>query len=223
MKQDIVIIGFGGHAKVVADSIEQTGEYRIVGYTDVEKRNSNYHYIGSDDELIKLFQKGVKKAVIGLGYLGSSNMRDEIISFASNIGYEFPVICDPTAIIAKDVVVDEGTYIGKNVVINADSRVGKFCIINTGSIIEHENSIGDCSHISVGTILCGKVSVGHHAMIGAGATVIQCKIIGNNCIVGANSTVLSDVENNMRVKGIVKQETNHIESSVFTNLGGGID
>ena len=204
--EDIVIIGFGGHAKVVADSIEQTGEYNIVGYTDIEKRNSKYSYIGSDDALIKLFQSGVRKASIGIGYLDISNKRDGIVSFAREIGYEFPVICDSTATIAKDVVIDEGTYIGKNVVINAGANIGKYCIINTGSIIEHENTIGDYSHISVGAILCGEVSVGHHSMIGAGTTVIQCKKIGNNCIIGANSTVLSNVSDNAKKYGIIKYE-----------------
>lgn len=203
--EDIVIIGFGGHAKVVADSIELSMKYNIVGYTDIEKRASHYRYIGTDDRLIELYQSGVRKAVIGLGYLGRSNKRDEIVSFARDIGYEFPVICDSTAIVSKNVVIGEGTYVGKNVVINADSRVGKYCIINTGSIVEHENVVGDYSHISVGTILCGEVSIGHHSMIGAGTTVIQCKTIGNNCVVGANSTVLSDITDNLKVYGIINE------------------
>lgn len=204
--EDIVIIGFGGHAKVIADSIEQSEKYNIVGYTDVEKSKSNYSYIGSDEGLISLFQKGVRKAVIGLGYLGKSSLRDKLVSFAKEIGYEFPVIRDSTAIISSDVVIEEGTYIGKNAVINAGSKIGKYCIINTGTIIEHENIIGDYSHISVGTILCGEVSVGHHSMIGAGTTVVQCRKIGNHCIVGANSTVLEDVSDNAKVYGIIKNE-----------------
>lgn len=203
--EDIVIIGFGGHAKVVADSIEQSGVYNIVGYTDVEKRANHYRYIGKDDKLGELYKSGVRKAVIGIGYLGMSKKRDEIVSFARDVGYEFPVICDSTAVIARDVTIGEGTYVGKNVVINADSKVGKYCIINTGSIIEHENVIGDFSHISIGTILCGEVSVGNHTMVGAGTTVIQCKTIGDNCIVGANSTVLSDVNDNMKVYGIINE------------------
>ena len=201
--EDIVIIGFGGHAKVVTDSIEQANQYNIVGYTDTHERFCGYKYIGTDDILRELYQGGVRKAVVGLGYLGESHKRDDIVSFAKDIGYGFPAIIDPTAIISRGVVIEEGAYISKNVVINAGSKIGKYGIINTGSIIEHDNKIGDYTHVSVGVILCGEVSIGHHSMIGAGTTVIQGRAIGSECIVGANSTVLSDVADNERAYGVI--------------------
>ncbi len=202
--EDMVIIGLGGHAKSVADSIIADGKYKIVGYTDVEDRCCKYPYLGTDDALMDCYKRGFHKAVLGVGFLGESSIRDNIVKKAKEIGFEFPVIVDPSAMVALDVTVGEGTFIGKNAVINAGSTVGRYCIINTGSIIEHECIVDDYSHISVGTILCGEVSVGHHSMVGAGTTVIQCKRIGKNCIIGANSTVLTDVEDNMRVYGIVR-------------------
>lgn len=201
---DIVIIGFGGHAKSVADSIIKSGQYNIVGYTDMNDCHSHYNYLGADVMLNTLYQNGVHHAVLGIGFMGEPGSRDFMVKFAKEIGFLFPAIIDPSATIASDVVIGEGTFVGKNAVINSMSKIGDFCIINTGSIIEHENVVGDYTHASVGTILCGNVRVGHHTMIGAGTTVIQCKKIGNNCIIGANSTVLSDVENNMTVYGIVR-------------------
>ena len=203
--EEIVIIGFGGHAKSVADSIIADGKYNIVGYTDVEDRCCKYPYLGTDDALVDCFKRGIHNAVLGVGFLGESSIRDKVVKRAKEIGFVFPVIIDPSATVALDVAVGEGTFIGKNVVVNAGSKVGKNCIINTGSIIEHECIVDDYSHISVGTILCGEVSVGHHTMIGAGTTVIQCRKIGNNSIIGANSTVLTDIGDNMRTYGIVRQ------------------
>ncbi len=204
--EDIVIIGYGGHAKSIADSIENAGIYKIVGYTDNKACNCRYTYLGTDDALKDLYKKGIRRAVIGVGFLGNSNVRDHIAESAKEIGYEFPAIIDKTAVIANDVSVGEGSFIGKSAIVNADSVIGNFCIVNTGAIIEHENAIGDHSHIAVGVILCGEVTVGHHTMIGAGTTVIQCRKIGNDCIIGANSTVLSDVEDHSKVYGVVKDK-----------------
>lgn len=202
-KERIVILGFGGHAKSVADSILKADKYIIIGYTDLHDCKSRFKYLGTDDELESLFKQGIRQAVLGVGFMGTTMLRDRLVCCAKKIGFEFPTIIDPTAIIAEDAVIGEGTFIGKKTVINADSRIGDFCIINTGGIVEHENIIDDHSHVSVGATLCGNVSVGHHSLIGAGTTVIQGKTIGNNCIIGANSIILSNVKDNTKCYGIV--------------------
>jgi len=202
-KEDIVILGFGGHAKSVADCLLRNDAYHIAGYTDTHDCSNQFAYLGTDEELTSIYRKGIHKAVLGVGFLGKSIIRDRLVQTAKEAGFEFPVIIDPSATIAKDVQIGEGTVVGKKAVINAASTIGDFCIVNTGAIIEHENVIDDYSHISVGAILCGNVSVGHHTFIGAGSTVIQGRKIGNNCIIGANSTILSDVEDNMKYYGIV--------------------
>lgn len=194
-KEQIVILGFGGHAKSVADSIIRTNNYTIAGYTDVHKCDCQYNYLGNDDKLEKLYHQGIHKAVLGVGYMGDSAIRDSLVQKAKKIGFAFPIIVDPSAIIASDVKIGEGTFIGKNSVVNADTKIGNYCILNTGSIVEHENIIGNFSHIAVGAILCGNVKIGHHSMIGAGATIIQGKSVGDNVIIGANSTVNSDFSN----------------------------
>ncbi len=204
--EDIVFIGFGGHAKSIADSINYAGKYNIVGYTDVKDRHCKYRYLGTDDALCKVFNSGVRKAVIGIGFLGNSLQRDQLVSLAKAIGFEFPYIIDPSATVANDAIIGDGCYIGKRAVVNADSHIGDFCIINTGAIIEHENRIGMYSHIAVGAILCGEITVGDHSFIGAGATIIQGRRIGNNCIIGANSTILADVDDSLKVYGIVRRD-----------------
>lgn len=202
-KESIVILGFGGHAKSVADSILKAGKYHVAGYTDTHDCKSRFEYLGTDDELENIYQQGIHKAVLGMGFMGNSVLRDTLVRIAKNIGFEFPMIIDPSAIVAKDAEIGEGTFVGKRSVINADSRIGNYCIINTGAIVEHENVIDNYSHVAVGVTLCGNVAIGHHSLIGAGTTVIQGKQIGSNCIIGANSTILSDVEDNMKCYGIV--------------------
>lgn len=201
--EDIVILGFGGHARSVADSIIRAGAYHIIGYTDKRNCNCGFQYLGTDDALKDIYESGVHKAVLGVGFMGNSYVRDALVGYAGEIGYGFPAIMDPSAIIAPDAAIGEGSFIGKNAVVNAGSKVGGYCIINTGVIIEHENTIGDYSHIAVGAVLCGNVSVGRHSLVGANSTIIQGKRIGDHCVVGANSTVLANVGDHMKIYGII--------------------
>jgi hypothetical protein len=116
---DIVLVGYGGHAKSVADSIERGGKYKIVGYSDIEQRESPYSYLGEDAVLAEYHRKGVKYAAICVGYMGKSNLREKIYTQIKSMGFEFPIITDPTALVSETAKVDEGTFIGKQAVINA--------------------------------------------------------------------------------------------------------
>lgn len=198
----IVLIGGGGHARSVLDSILSRGEYEVIGYTDPYPSDIALKYLGTDDVLEELFNQGVKSAAFGIGFLGKGCLRDKLNNKLKEIGFRLPVIIDDSAIIAKDAVIGEGTFVGKHAVINAGAIIGRLCIINTQAIIEHTNTIGDFSHISVGAILCGDVKVGDHSFIGANATVIQGLCIGRCAIVGAGSVVLNDISPEETVIGI---------------------
>ncbi len=187
--EDIVLVGFGGHAKSVADCIERQSKYRIIGYTDVEKHTSVYPYLGTDDELNNIYESGVKNAVIAIGYMGKDNLRERLYEKVKKIGFELPVIVDPSAIVSSSAIVDEGTFVGKNAIINAEAYVGKMVIINTKALIEHECKVGDFSHIAVGAVLCGKVVVKNSGFVGANATVIQGRVVEERQLVPAGITI----------------------------------
>lgn len=183
------MIGFGGHAKSVADCIEREGKYCIKGYTELQPQQSVYPYLGTDDELPKLYQSGIRNAIICIGYLGKGCIREKLYNKMRQIGYKFPIIVDPSSIISKNVTIGEGTFIGKGVVINSEAQIGKMCIINTKALIEHECVIGDYSHVAVGAVLCGQVTLGKGAFIGANATVIQQRQIKDGAIVPAGAII----------------------------------
>lgn len=196
--EKIIILGKGGHAGSLVDIIERENKYEIVGYvvnnigTNIE--GEKYPVIGSDLDLGQIFEGGIRNAAIGIGFLGKSDLRERLWDKLKAIGFLLPVICDPSAILAKDVKFGEGTMIGKGAIVNANASVGKMCIINTGAIIEHDCEVGDFSHISVGSILCGNVKTGKSVFAGANSTVIQGINIGNRCIIGAGTTVRKNVE-----------------------------
>lgn len=187
--EKIVLVGFGGHAKSVADCIEREGKYTIVGYTDIEEHVSKYKYLGTDDVLQTVFDDGVKYAAVGIGYMGNGDLRNRLYDMLKAIGYKLPVIADPSAIVAESAQVGEGSFVGKNAVINAEAVVGKMTIINTMALVEHECVVGDFSHVAVAAVLCGQVKVGEAAFIGANATVIQGRTVGNKMLIPAGYVV----------------------------------
>lgn len=187
--EDIILVGYGGHAKSVADCIERQGIYNIVGYTDVKESDSKYSYLGDDEVLIDYYNKGIRNAVICLGYMGKGNLRQRLYETLKSIGYSLPVIVDSSAVVADSAFVAEGSFIGKRAVVNAEARIGKMTIINTMALVEHECVVGDFVHIAVAAVLCGQVKVGKAAFIGANATVIQCREILPGQIVPAGETI----------------------------------
>lgn len=203
--ENIVLVGFGGHARSVADSIENDGKFHIVGYTDLQESfpNNGYKYLGTDDKLQEIYDSGTHNAVITLGQIGKADSRRRLYTLLKQIGYELPAIIDPSAILASNVSIGEGTFIGKNTVINSNSQIGKMCIINTGVLCEHDNTIGDFCHIAVRTVCCGTVKIGNNCFIGANSTIIQEINIGEDVIIGAASTILHNVNNGEKKYGTV--------------------
>ena len=204
--EDIILIGFGGHAKSVIDTIEKQKKYRIIGFTDINKEQTyrGYSVVGTDDDLRRIFENGVKSAFITIGYLGDSSLRNKLYRELKEIGYVIPVIVDDTAVLASDVVVGEGTYIGKKAVVNSAARIGEMCIINTGAIVEHDCDVQAFSHIAVGATLCGAVKVGAETLIGANASILQGVEIGDRAKVGAGAIVVKNVPKNITACGVWK-------------------
>ncbi|NDO48595.1 acetyltransferase [Lachnospiraceae bacterium MD335] len=209
--EDIILLGLGGHAHSVTDSIEQTGKYNIIGFLDTEemlgKHFRDYCVLGTDDALGKYFDKGIKNAFVTIGFLGKGNIRNQLYKQLKNIGYLVPDIIDGSAVVSENAELGDGVFVGKNAVINANAKIGEMCIINTGAIVEHDCTIGKFSHIAVGSVICGGVSVGEQTMIGANATVIQEKEIGSHCVIGAGTIVSKNIQDNVIRYGKIEKRT----------------
>ena len=205
--EKIIVIGSGGHAKSVVDIIESKNQYQIAGFMDNQESDyayKDYRVIGSDADAEKLYHEGIRNAVMGIGFLGNSQVRNRVYEYYKSIGFQFPVCVDASAVLANDVILDEGVVVGKRAVINSAAKIGRMAIVNTAATVEHECTVGEFSHVSVGAIICGNVTVGHDTFVGAGTTVIQGKHIGNRALIGAGSVVLKDVQSDEKVMGVVK-------------------
>ena len=195
--EPIILVGGGGHAGSVADSIMKTKQYDIAGFVDYESRRENgpfgLPFLGTDDDLEAIFASGIRKAVVTVGYLGKGDVRERLYARLKRVGYSLPVIRDPSSILAEGACAGEGTYIGKRAVLNTNAEVGRMCIVNTGAIVEHDNRAGDFTHVAVGAVLCGAVRTGKGVLVGANAVVLQGLFIGDYAVIGAGVTARRDV------------------------------
>lgn len=199
----LVLIGAGGHARSVVDSLAAVGEYEIVGFIDRDVVSyRGIRTIGRDEDLPKLYESGVQHAFVCVGYLGKGRQREAISQMLLDLGFELATVIDPSAAIADDAEIGRGSFVGKLAVVNANASIGPMSIINSGAVVEHDCKVGDFSHVSVNATLCGGVVVGEAAFVGAGATVVQGVTLGNRSIVGAGSVVLTDVPASKTVVGV---------------------
>jgi sugar O-acyltransferase (sialic acid O-acetyltransferase NeuD family) len=204
-RDQIILIGGGGHCKACIDVIEAEDSFEIAGIVDVKgkvgQKVLGYKIIASDENLPELAKK-FKYFFITIGQTKSPLLRIEKFVLMQNLNVMLPTVASPSAYVSKHAKVGEGTIIMHKAVINAGATIGKNCIVNTGAIIEHDCIIEEHVHISPGAVLSGGVSVSKGAFIGTGATVMQGIKIGKDVIVGAGAVVINDVENNRTVKGV---------------------
>lgn len=191
MDKNVIILGAGGHAKVVADIVIKSGD-TLIGFLDdnIEvgtKIIDEYTVLGKLEDSINF---NCNKNVYFAFGIGDNRVRKRIYD---EFKLNYYTAIHPTAIIGLNVKIGEGTVVMPNAVVNASARIGIGCIINTCAVIEHDNVICDFVHVSPNATLCGRVFVGSCTHIGA-ATVVRNNIsICEDVIVGAGAVIVKNI------------------------------
>ncbi len=197
MSNSIILVGGGGHCKVIIDILKENNDYDEILISDL-KENIGKEILGikieyTDDQLEDLYKKGYKNAFVSIGKVEINEQRGKLFNKIKNIGFNTPVIVSKSPNVSQYSKIGGGTLIGKNVVINPGTQIGENCIINTGSIIEHDCIIEDNVHIGPGAILSGGTYVGKNSFIGTGAIIIQNINISQETLIGAGAVVVKDI------------------------------
>ncbi len=205
MSQPIVVIGAGGHAKVVIGALLRSGR-TVEGAVDIDSELWGTEILGipiiGDDSSLRARKPDEVDLVIGIGFLQDCMARRSAFERFRDGGYRFSAVLDPSAVIADGSDLGDGAQAMAGAVIQPGSRIGANAIINTGASVDHDCRVGDHAHIAPGAVLCGGVRVGAGTLIGAGATVIPNITIGPGALVAAGSTVARDIAAGERVAGV---------------------
>ncbi|WP_164668017.1 acetyltransferase [Virgibacillus doumboii] len=205
-EKPVIIIGNGGHAKVLVDILQQQSR-EIIGFTapSEEKNENGLLYIGNDKSILQYSPEKIE-LVNALGSTSNTEHRKKIYEYFKAKFYSFSKVVHPKAINAENNNLGEGTQIMAGAIIQPFVKIADNSIVNTSVSIDHDCSIGKHCHIAPGTILSGGVTVGNSTHIGVGATITQNVKIGSNVLIGAASLVLADVNTGSTVYGIPAKE-----------------
>ena len=185
----LIIIGAGGHGKVVADIAQKSGYNEIefldsvqtgdcMGFPIVDKCDNVEKYIDKADFFVAI---------------GNTVAREKYISLLLSMGANLITLIHPSSVIDKSVTIGRGTVVMAGVVVNSSTKIGQGVIINTSSSIDHDCEVADYCHVSVGVHVAGTVNIGKRTWLGIGAIISNNLSICDDCMIGAGSLVLKNV------------------------------
>lgn len=197
----LVIIGAGGHGKVVADIAKKKGYDEIVFLDDNESLTEcgGYAVVGKSNQYAD-FNCDIFVAI------GNSKIREIVQTKVEQAGKTVPTLVHPNTSIAENVAIGRGTVVVAGAVVNPGAEIGRGCIINTGSSVDHDCKIADFVHVSVGAHVAGTVNIGKHTWIGAGVTVSNNVNICGDCMIGAGAVVVKDILENGTYVGVPSEK-----------------
>ncbi len=200
----VVVIGAGGHGRVVADILLRMADAGSpvgpVAFVDDNPALAGgtvlgLPVLGRVEDLARIDHDAV---IVGIGH---NQTRLALARRLEAAGERFAIARHPAAVIAPDVEVVPGTVICAGVVVNPGSTIGAHVILNTGCTVDHDNHIGDAVHIAPGVHLGGDVTIGEGTLVGIGATVMSQRSVGAWAVVAAGALVSKDVPSGVTVAG----------------------
>lgn len=206
MSKLLIIIGNGGHASVLTETLLAQGE-KIIGFTAPNEEVNAFQlcYLGKDDAVLQYDPHEIE-LVLGIGMVGPNSLRAKIYEYFAQLGYQFKSIIHPTAIIAPTVILGKGVQMMAGTIAQTNVKIADNTIINTGAQLDHDCLIGQHVHIAPGTVLSGAVTIGEGTHIGTSATIIQNVTIGQHCLIGAGAVVIRDIADNKVAYGVPAKE-----------------
>ena len=202
-KQEIILLGAGGHCKSCIEVISGISQYTIFGIIDKDGSSTKsilgHDVVGTDKDLESLINH-CSNVLVTVGQIKSPEIRISLFELAKSLGFNFPVIKSQHSYISKTAQIGEGTILLHYSLVNSLAKIGTNCIINTKALIEHDTQIGSHCHVSTGVILNGGVIVEDSCFIGSGAIVHEGVKIGEGSVISAGSIVREDLSSGTLLK-----------------------
>ena len=200
----VVIIGAGGHGRVMADVVRCQGGCEVAGFLDdALELQGTTSPVG-----VPIIGRTALDDIAGCGAgsfivaIGSNRIRAMLFERCLDAGLTPWLAVHPSAVIAQSAEIDDGTQVVAQVVVNPGARVGRNVILNTACTIDHDCTVADHAFIAPGVNLGGEVTVGERAFVGIGASVLPGITIGAGATVGGGAVVIADVPPAATVVGV---------------------
>jgi len=208
-KPRCLILGCGGHGRVVLDILVNAAKYEVAGFVDsnpemVGRRIDGIKVVGLPDDLPRLRAEFDAHAAIVA--IGDNGVRRAFGDRLEALGFELINAVHPSANVARNVSLGKNIAIAAGALVCAHGQIGDAVILNTGCIVDHETMIGTATHVCPGARIAGRVTVESGAFVGIGATIIQSVRVGYEARIGAGAVVIKDVAPMSTVVGVPAKE-----------------
>ena len=205
MAKPLIILGAGGHAKIVVDLCMSLG-LEVAGV--ISPSGSAGSFLMSEipilgaDEILENYPPGQYDLAVGVGSTRSTSLRSKLYTMGKSKGYHFPSLCHNFTHISLDVEISEGVQIMAGSVVTVGVKLEENVLINTKSSIDHDTVIGRHTHIAPGSIVCGNVIIGQNSHISCGATIVNGITLGTNVFVAAGAVVIKNADDEECLYGL---------------------
>lgn len=198
---NLLVIGAGGHAKVVADILLCQG-LQLQGFLDDDPRSWGTTRLGLP--VLGGISTYVDYAPGGLAMaIGDNAARERIVTqMGQAVQSLWRNALHPRATIAASARLGRGVVVAAGAVLNPDSVLGDFAILNTGATVDHDCNIGEYAHLAPGTHLSGGVNIGRGTLVGVGATIAPGCSVGEWAVIGAGAVVVSNIPDRVTAIGV---------------------
>jgi sugar O-acyltransferase (sialic acid O-acetyltransferase NeuD family) len=204
--ESVLIIGAGGHAKVVIDAITCTGFDGMLTIADDNPMLANKQWMGltiiAPSESAMIRDNHFHVAV------GNNSTRSNITARCLRAHMRPQTIIHPAAVVAASTSIGSGSFIAARAILAPAAALGNGCIVNHGAVIDHDCIVGEYCHIAPNATLGGGVTLGNCVLIGAGANILPNVTIGDNCVVGAGAVVVKDLVSRSTYAGVPATKIN---------------
>lgn len=187
----MLLYGYGGHARVLADCLQASGCAIAGVFDDKPLSHCPFPFLGS-------YAPSLQKEVPILLAIGDNRIRKKL---SQRLAHPAGRAIHPSALLSPQSRMGEGTVLLQRAIVQAAANLGRHVIINSGAIVEHDCQLADFVHVGPGAILCGGVRVGEGSLIGAGAVILPGIAIGRDCVVGGGAVVHRPVADGQQVAG----------------------
>lgn len=202
MNRGAVVVGTGGHARVVA-SLLAANSIDVLGFFDFENETPKPEIIDHSPLLGPLKDLEKYKSKITQLYLavGDNSKRRKLYERYRD-SFKMPSLTHPSAVVERNVTVGEASQICMGALLASEAKIGCGCIINTGTSVDHESSVGDFVHLAPQVVVAGRTTIGEGTFVGMNASIAPNIRVGRDAVIGAGAIVLRDVPERAKVLGV---------------------
>ena len=157
---NLLIIGAGGHGRVVKEVAEAMNKYNRIDFLD----DNSEIAISKCDEYMS-FREDYTYAFVAFG---SNELRSKWTEKLREAGFEIPALIHPAAYLSPTLDIEPGVVVLPKAAINTSAVIKQGSIIGMGSLIDHDVVIGEFCHINTGAIIKANCKVESYSKIDAG-------------------------------------------------------